>query len=274
MSVRAKTYFDAEQVLNTGICSGDSETLEFFHCTPAKNIPLIMKQGLKPGKGESFGTESHSAGKVFLAAGMEEALMWQSFLEDVSSAQIAILRLFLGSNEVKRLKVDTLAWDDGSQCSFYFEGTIPSSKIEIETLYGEKRNSEAESTAVESVTHSFANILEDLASSEDPLARYRRIRKSSPVVWKAAQRRARLITNALKKNRMAVTVLLPFMRLVKQEIALNSFAEPTKENVQDALRAVILDEQERQKAFRLYDQVMRLHSMFRSSQHRTTPKKK
>lgn len=117
-------------------------------------------------------------------------------------------------------------------------------------------------------------ILEDLASGEEPLARYRRIRKSSPVIWKAAQRRARLIVNALKKNRMAITVLLPFMRLIKQEIALSSFAEPTKENVQDALRAMILDEQEQQKAFRLYEQVVRLHSMFRSSQHRTTAKKK
>jgi len=104
------------------------------------------------------------------------------------------------------------------------------------------------------------------------LERYRRLRLSSPVLWKAAQRRARLVMNASKKRRMAATLLLPFMRVIKLELAEGSFAEPSKQNVEDALRAMILDTGERQRAFRLYEQLLRIHSMFRLSQHLTKKK--
>jgi len=105
--------------------------MEFFHCTPAKNVASILKQGLKPGHGRNFNTEGWSTNKIFLSLGYKEAVQWQGMIAEQLLEETAILRVFLSDLQLKNLNIDEIAYGDGNECSFFLTETIPAAQIEV-----------------------------------------------------------------------------------------------------------------------------------------------
>lgn len=98
--------------------------------------------------------------------------------------------------------------------------------------------------------------------------RYKQLKLGSPAIWLAASRRAKLVSDSIKKSRHVALVLIPFMKLLHKEASEKTFVEPSVQNVQDVLAAMILEQPLREKAFAFYERLLSLRELFRRSQHR------
>lgn len=95
------------------------------------------------------------------------------------------------------------------------------------------------------------------------LNRYRRMRLSSPALWKAATKRAKLVVDSLKKGRFFGGTVIMLAKLIAAEIKEKTAVEPSVQNVRDAITSMILDDQRREHAFVYYDKVLRLYRTFK-----------
>ena len=106
---------------------------KYYHCTPARNLKSIMKIGLIPGTGESFGNYDWSENKLFLSKGYEQAKSWQEILaSQTTEEKVAILEVELSPIEIENLYNDDYAQEqDGNEESFYTLDSIPPNKIKV-----------------------------------------------------------------------------------------------------------------------------------------------
>lgn len=120
----------AEDILASGICGED----EFFHACPTRVVRSILREGLRPGRGENWPGHltDWSFGRMFLAAGFETAMLWKDFLEEQLHEPTSILQLHLTPVQIARLQVDEKSLHEGTQCSFYLRETIPAHQITVE----------------------------------------------------------------------------------------------------------------------------------------------
>ena len=109
----------------------DDKANIFFHCTPTKNVNSILKTGIIPGKGQTFDTEGHSTGKIFLSMGYEEAVQWQTMIAETTLEDTAILQIKLSKKQIDNLSLDLHAYGDGMTCSFYITEPIPPKHITV-----------------------------------------------------------------------------------------------------------------------------------------------
>lgn len=121
----------AREIVYSGICGGDSNTQEFFHCTPVKNLQSILRTGLIPGDGKTFDTEGHSTGRIFVAIGYDEAVLWQEMIAKVTKKKTAILLLHLTKKQIQSLRTDKLAYIDGNICSAFLTTPVRASQIVV-----------------------------------------------------------------------------------------------------------------------------------------------
>jgi len=106
---------------------------KYYHCTPSKNLPQIMKQGLQISDGEStFGNYDWSEGKIFVSHGYDQAKSWQEVIAEVTMEDVAILQLQLSPFQIEHLYPDEVAQQqDGNEGSFYTMDSIPPNQIKI-----------------------------------------------------------------------------------------------------------------------------------------------
>ena len=122
----------ADEILNAGHCEDDDNI--FYHATPVRNLPSILKRGLQPSSGEqvSFsGLGDWSKGKVFVSAGGEDARMWQEMIFDEVDEPVAVLRLQLTNKQVQKLQVDKVSYQENDPCSFFLTTSIKPSQITV-----------------------------------------------------------------------------------------------------------------------------------------------
>jgi hypothetical protein len=69
---------------------------------------------------------------VFLAVGWESAWMWRDFIEDeTGEGDISILEVNLPDELVRGVRLDRMAYDEGSVCSAYLTRIIHAKYIEV-----------------------------------------------------------------------------------------------------------------------------------------------
>lgn len=128
-----EAFPSASEVIKSKKCLtyDDDKANVFFHCTPTKNVASILKTGLNPGKGQTFDTEGHSTGKIFLSMGYEEAVQWQTMIAETTLEDTAILQIKLSKKQIDNLSLDLHAYGDGMTCSFYTTEAIPPKHISV-----------------------------------------------------------------------------------------------------------------------------------------------
>jgi hypothetical protein len=127
---------------------------------------------------------------------------------------------------------------------------LSNSEEEEDLSFGERDNDDTE-------TH----------ESRSALARYRRLRLSSPAQWKAATRRAKLVVNSIKKSRLPGQSLIALGKLIMAELKEKTHVEPSVTNVRDAITAMVFDPADRDKAFLFYDKLIRLYEIFKRNRN-------
>jgi len=122
-----------QELCDSGICSSeDSDGVEFFHCTPSKNLQAIMRDGIRRGDGNTFpGMDKHSSGNVFLSIGYEEAVQWQGMIAEQVLEEVAILQVSLTESQIDKLETDTAAYSDGMVCSVSIRDDIKPSQLKV-----------------------------------------------------------------------------------------------------------------------------------------------
>lgn len=122
----------AKELIYSGICDGDSDTTEFFHCTPAKNLESILKNGIRRGEGKTFRfLRDHAKGKIFLAIGYEEAVQWQGMIAEQLLEEVAILQVYLTKEQKEEMRTDVAGYQDGMVCSVYLCLDIKPNQIKV-----------------------------------------------------------------------------------------------------------------------------------------------
>jgi hypothetical protein len=108
----------------------DDDPYCFYHATPASNLPSILRDGLHPrGSGHTFDTTSWSAGKLFLAYGIEAGWQWQGFVFEMVLEPVALLEVRLTPAQLRQVHVDELARAEGDTCTFYVNFSVPPSSL-------------------------------------------------------------------------------------------------------------------------------------------------
>jgi len=126
-------------LLESGTCQGDDDTLEFFHATRTKNIPRILANGLvgNRGVGGTFANERlhWENPRIFLAAGYEAAELWRGMVEEQTGEPTSLLTVRLPPALRKRLRLDEIAHYEGITCSFWLDRPVLAKYIKVDTYY-------------------------------------------------------------------------------------------------------------------------------------------
>jgi len=107
------------------------DPLLYYHATPTRNLPSIMRQGLRPGDGAVFETRAWSQAKVFLAQGLSAGRMWLEFVNEMTTEACTLLAVQLTLAQQAQLQVDAEARAEGDQCAFYTHVVIPPNALRV-----------------------------------------------------------------------------------------------------------------------------------------------
>ena len=125
-------------ILDSGVCQGDDDALEFFHATPTRNVPEILKHGLRPAHGATFSAAGEwETPRVYLAAGYVTGETWRGFVEEQTGEPTSLLLVKLPPALRCKLELDEIAQYEGTSCSFWLDKPIPAKYIKVDTLYNE-----------------------------------------------------------------------------------------------------------------------------------------
>lgn len=125
---------DPQFVIKGDYCGSDDPKNVFYHATPTKNLPEIMKQGLKPGAGQdNFGPNMSkwSGGKLFFAQGADNGRMWQEMVYDEVDEPVALIQVKLTKEEMKAIQLDQMSWEEEDPCAFYIRTSIPANRLKV-----------------------------------------------------------------------------------------------------------------------------------------------
>ncbi len=118
-------------MLGRSYCCAQGERPAFYHVTSMAALPSILARGIRPGAGQTYTNAPYTAGRIFLAVGWSTATLWADTIGDVLGGSMAILEVSLTPEQLKALKVDDLAYQDGFECSFYLTEVVDPSRVAV-----------------------------------------------------------------------------------------------------------------------------------------------